>query len=414
LDGNGLEGIEFFYDRYLTGKQREVEIFRDARGDGFKTDSGHEAAAGSGGNLYLTIDQTIQYIAENALTETVDRYKAEAGMAIVMRPSTGEILAMAQAPLFNPNAYPRNDKSRWRNRAITDQFEPGSTMKIFSAAAAIESAGIHPNDIFYCENGAYRIGRNVVHDHKKHGWLSLQQIVKYSSNIGAVKIGEKVGPKRLHRTLKKFGFGEKTGIDSPGETTGILADYSRWSDIDTGAVAFGHGVSVSALQLVTAVAAIANNGVLMKPYIVARITDANGETVKRFEPEPVRRVISLETARVVKNILKTVVTEGGTGASAALDGYSVGGKTGTARKLDATGRYSNQHHIASFTGFAPADRPEIVVLVIIDEPRENYYGGVVAAPVFKRIAQESLNYLGVPPDTGATRFRVSISMGVRG
>jgi cell division protein FtsI (penicillin-binding protein 3) len=321
---------------------------------------------------------------------------------------------MAQAPLFNPNAYPRTDKALWRNRAITDQFEPGSTMKIFSAAAAIESAGIHPNDIFYCENGAYRIGRNVVHDHKKHGWLSLQQIVKYSSNIGAVKISEKIGPERLHRTLKKFGFGEKTGIDSPGETAGVLADYSRWSDIDTGAVAFGHGVSVSALQLATAVAAIANNGVLMKPYIVSRITDAGGKTLKRFEPETVRRVVSVETAQVVKNILKTVVTEGGTGTGAALDGYSVCGKTGTARKLDETGRYSNKHHIASFTGFAPADRPEIVVLVILDEPRENYYGGIVAAPVFKRIAQESLNYLGVPPDAGTTRFRVSIPMEVRG
>jgi cell division protein FtsI (penicillin-binding protein 3) len=413
LDANGLEGIEFYYDRYLSGSNRQVEIFRDALGDGFKKDS--TAADGhGGGNLYLTIDQTIQYIAEKALTEVVDRHKARAGIAIVMRPDTGEILAMAQAPLFNPNAHPRIKKSLWRNRAITDQFEPGSTMKIFSAAAALESAGIHPNDIFYCENGAYRIGRNVVHDTKKHGWLSLQQIVKFSSNIGAVKISEKIGPQRLHRILNQFGFGQKTGFDSPGETPGSLADYSHWSDIDTAAVAFGHGISVSALQLVSAVSAIANNGVLMKPHVVARITNAEGKTVKRFEPQTVRRVISAGTAQLVKDILKTVMTEGGTGTNAALEGYSACGKTGTARKLDNTGRYSNKHHIASFVGFAPADRPAISVLVVVDEPQGNYYGGVVAAPAFKRIAEESLHYLGVPPESGAIKFRVSVGTGVIG
>ncbi|MEJ2167554.1 MAG: penicillin-binding protein 2 [Desulfobacterales bacterium] len=324
-----------------------------------------------------------------------------------MQPQTGALLAIAHYPSVNPNSYLEYGRFRWRNRAITDPFEPGSTIKIFSAAAALEYGNIKQNDIFYCENGAYKIGKIVVHDIRRHGWLSLQQIVKFSSNIGAAKVGEKVGAKKLYQTFRSFGFGEKTGIDCPGETTGSLSYYSAWSDIDIGAVSFGHGISVSAIQLVTAVSAIANDGNLMKPYIVKQVTDQNGLTVKAFQPRQVRRAVSARTAGIVKKIMKTVITAGGTGVNAALDGYSVCGKTGTTRKLDEDGKYSDSRHMASFVGFTPADDPQIAILVVIDEPQEIYYGGAVAAPVFKDIAQQTLNYLNVAPESDKNKFRVA-------
>ncbi len=413
LDGKGLEGIEFYYNRQLKGAESKITVFEDALGRGFRSEN-RPLANNSGHNLVLTIDSNIQYITESALREAVDQYSAASAMAIVMQPRTGAILAIAHYPTINPNSYLAFDRSQWRNRAITDPFEPGSTMKIFSAAAALESGDIKINDIFYCENGAYKIGKNVVHDISKHGWLSLQQIIKFSSNIGAVKIGEKLGAKKLYQTLRNFGFGAKTGIDCPGETTGSLSHYSSWSEIDIGAISFGHGIAVSAVQLITAVSAIANDGMLMKPYIVMEVSDQNGQPVKRYKPQQIRRVISARTAGIVKNIMKTVTTEGGTGVNAALDRYSVSGKTGTTRKLDETGKYSDSKHVASFVGFTPAQNPEIAVLVIIDEPQEKYYGGIVAAPVFKKIAQQTLNYLNVPPEGDTTTFRVSVENKVNG
>ncbi len=396
LDGDGLEGIEFSYDRYLRGSAGKHTVFKDALGQVFNEEQ-KTVRHTDGHSIILTIDRAVQYIAESALEDAVKESSARSGMAIVMEPQTGAILAMAHVPFFNPNSYTDFNKALWRNRAITDPFEPGSTMKIFSAAAAIESGNIRAHDIFYCENGAYNIGRNVVHDIKKHGWLSLQQIIKYSSNIGAVKVSEKVGAKKLYMMFRKFGFGSKTEIDSPGETAGSLAHYRDWTSVDTGSIAFGYGVSVSAIQLITAASAIANDGILMKPYFVQAITDQSGEPLKQFQPQAVRRVITEKTALTVKTIMKTVTTKGGTGVNAALEGYTVGGKTGTTRKLDKSGTYSNTRHIASFVGFTPADNPRLAILVIIDEPKEQYYGGTVAAPVFRRIAREALNYLNIPP-----------------
>jgi cell division protein FtsI (penicillin-binding protein 3) len=413
LDGKGLEGIEFYYNRQLKGAASKITIFEDALGNGFRSES-RKLESNSGRNLVLTIDSNIQYIAESTLIEAVNQYSASSAIAIVMQPRTGAILAIAHFPTINPNSYLNFDRSQWRNRAITDPFEPGSTMKIFSAAAALESGNIKYNDIFFCENGAYKIGKNVVHDSSKHGWLSLQQIIKFSSNIGAVKISEKVGAKVLYQTFQNFGFGARTGIDCPGETTGSLSHYSSWSEMDIGAISFGHGIAVSALQLITAVSAIANDGNLMKPYIVKEISDQNGQSVKRFEPQRVRRVISARTAGIVKKILQTVTTEGGTGVNAALDRYSVCGKTGTARKLDEEGQYSDSKHVASFIGFTPAEKPEIAILVIIDEPKGIYYGGIVAAPVFKKIAEQTLNYLNIPPEGDTTKFRVSRNTGANG
>ncbi len=403
LDGYGLEGIEFAYDRYLRGSDNNFTVFKDALGKVFDEKQKNDGNT-DGHNIILTIDGTIQYIAEDALSEGVKEYSARSGMAIVMEPQTGAILAMAQVPFFNPNAYTDFNKELWRNRAITDPFEPGSTMKIFSAAAAIESGNVKAHDIFYCENGTYKIGRNVVHDIKKHGWLSLQQIIKYSSNIGAVKISEKLGPERLYSMFRKFGFGDKTGIDSPGETAGSLSHYKNWTTVDTGSIAFGYGVSVSALQLIAAASAIANDGILMKPYLVQAITDQSGQPLKQFQPQAVRRVISKQTALTIKAIMKTVITSGGTGTSAALENYTVCGKTGTTRKLDESGTYSNTKHIASFVGFTPADKPQLAILVVIDEPQGKHYGGTVAAPVFRRIARETLNYLNITPESTMKSF----------
>ncbi len=406
MDHHGLEGLEFFYDTYLKGHNSTRTVIRDALGRGVETGKASTKKI-SGNNLILTLDQTIQYITERALKETAAEYAAKSAMAIVMDPKTGAILALAQAPSFNPNCFQGFGRETWRNRAITDPFEPGSTMKIFLAAAAIESGLCDPSTIFYCEGGKYRMNRNVVHDTHSYGWLSLQQIIKYSSNIGAVKVTEKMGKEPLYHALRAFGFGEKTGIDCPGETAGVLSFYERWSRIDAGAISFGQGIAVSAIQLITAISAIANDGVLMKPYIVQAITDENGRLVKAFMPVKVRTVISARTANTVGRMMRTVTTEKGTGVNAALEGYAVCGKTGTAQKIDADGRYSKNNYIASFVGFAPERDPRLAILVIVDEPQGQHYGGTVAAPVFKKIAQETLNYIDIPVDNLNDRRRMN-------
>ena len=394
-DGHGLEGIEYYYDTYLKGSTCSFTVLKDAFKRGFDAEKSVMPDC-SGNNLILTIDYNIQYLSERALEEAAVKFNAESGMAIVMSPKTGAILAVAHYPFFNPNSFGEFDQNLWRNRSITDPFEPGSTMKIFSACAAIEFGGYSPNAIFFCENGKYRIGKNVVRDTHPHGWLSLQQIIKFSSNIGTIKVSEMVGPEHIYKTFRNFGFGEKTGIDCPGETSGSLSHYNRWSKIDAGAISFGQGVAVSALQLITAASAIANDGILMAPYIVQAITDQNGRLIKSSSPRMVRRVVSLETARTVKKIMASVTTEGGTGVNAALEGYSVCGKTGTAQKIDEKGTYSDEKYTASFLGFIPAEDPEITVLVVIDEPQGKHYGSIVAAPAFKRIAHETVNYMNIP------------------
>lgn len=396
-DGYGLEGIEFYYNTYLKGVNGRFTALKDALGHRFDAQKGM-APNYDGNNLLLTIDTTIQHIAERALGDAVAQFSALSGIAIVMTPRTGAILAMAHYPLFNPNSFKDFDRRLWRNRAVTDQFEPGSTMKIFTAAAAIEFTDAKSDTTFFCEDGAYRIGKNVIHDIRPHGMLTLQQIVKYSSNIGAVKAGEMTGSKSLYKTLRNFGFGERTGIDAPGETAGSLISYNRWSRIDTATVSFGHGISASALQLITAVSAVANDGILMRPYTVQAVIDQDGHFVKSLDPYKVRRAISSETAKIIKGMMKSATSSEGTGARAAIEGYSVYGKTGTAQKIDETGVYVEGKYVASFIGFVSAKQPEIAILVIIDEPQKEYYGGIVAAPVFRRIASETLNYLNILPE----------------
>jgi cell division protein FtsI (penicillin-binding protein 3) len=413
IDGRGLEGVEFFYEKHLQAESRQIQVSKDALGRGFDG-AAAETDELNGKNVQLTIDRNIQFITEKALEAAVTTHEAQNGLAVVMAPDSGAVLALAHYPYFNPNAFGEFQRDDWRNRAITDPFEPGSTMKIFSAAAAIDSGLVRADSIFYCENGTYRVGRNTVHDTKEHGWLSLQQIVKYSSNIGAVKVAETIGAKTLHHYLTAFGFGSRTQIDCPGETPGRLTNYKSWSAIDTGAISFGQGVSASALQLTAAAAAIANGGRLMRPYLVKAITDMDGQVVERRGPQTVRRVVSPQTARTIQKIMHTVTTSGGTGEAAALDGYTICGKTGTAQKIGADGRYAAGKYVASFLGFAPADTPALVILVVVDEPRKGHYGGEVAGPAFRTIAQESLHYLNIMPSHGMERLRVAIGDGVKG
>ena len=402
IDGNGLEGIEYYYEQALSGTEKKVVVLKDALGRGFaenqETKEPNHKSFNAGRNIVLTLDRNIQYITQTALEASVRQFTARSGIAIVMDPTSGAILALSHYPSFNPNVFEKYPRPLWRNRAMTDPFEPGSTMKIFSTAAALSSGICSPNTIFFCENGAYKIGGNTIHDTHPRGWLSLQQIVKYSSNIGITKVIEMVGADTLYTTLKKFGFGSKSGLDCPGETAGSLSHNDRWAQIDTSAISFGQGLSVSAIQLVSATAAIANDGIRMKPYIVHAITSQSGRILEQTQPEVVGQAVSPEVAAIVRRIMQTVVTEGGTGTSALLQGYTVCGKTGTAQKIDQNGKYSLGKYISSFVGIAPVENPHIVVLVVIDEPNGEHYGGTVAAPAFQKIAHETLQYLNVPPN----------------
>jgi cell division protein FtsI (penicillin-binding protein 3) len=396
IDDQGLEGLEYYYNEHLKSTVSKSEESRDALGR-IIASVPKNSKEFEGKNIVLTIDINIQHFVETALQSNIEKYSAKSGIAIVMETKTGAILALAHYPLFNPNVTDKKGQRLWRNRAITDSYEPGSTMKIFTAAAAIESSSSSIDSIFYCENGSYQIGKHVIHDTKKYNWLTLKNIIKYSSNIGTVKISTITGTKNLYDTFKKFGFSSKTGIDYPGETTGKLSPYKKWTKIDAANISFGQGLSVSAIQLISATSAIANGGILMKPYIAHSITDKSGHLIKRFSPTPIRRVISESTARIIKDIMETVTEEGGTGRKAGLNGYSAAGKTGTAQKINNKGMYSNVNYISSFVGFAPVEKPKITVLVIIDEPRKEHYGGVVAAPVFRKITQQTLDYINSPP-----------------
>jgi len=413
VDGTGLEGLEYYYNNELAGRSSQTTILRDALGRGFEKAEGSSATR-SGNNLVLTLQRGVQFIAEDALAATVAEFTAESGIAVVLSAKTGAVLALAHYPFFNPNAFDEFDRGAWRNRSITDPYEPGSTLKIFTAAAALETGRMTPDSVVYCENGRYRVGGNVIHDIKPHGWLSLAGVLRVSSNIGAAKIGDLVGAQELHRTLQRFGFGRRTGIDCPGESPGCLLPWQKWSKIDQWAVSFGQGVSVTALQLAAATAAIANGGTLMRPYIVQAVTDKNGRLIHRTEPKPVGRAVSEDTAAQLRRMMSQVVAEDGSGALAVMEGYSAGGKTGTAQKVDSGGSYAKDRYVASFVGFAPLEDPEIVVLVTIDEPQKSHYGGVVAAPAFKKIAEGALQYLNIPPGGGKGRLRVSAGHEVTG
>ncbi|MFQ5586138.1 MAG: penicillin-binding protein [Thermodesulfobacteriota bacterium] len=350
-----------------------------------------------GSDVILTIDKTIQYIAEKELKKVVETTGSKAGIAIVMDPNTGEVLAMANSPTFNANSFWNHRPNDWRNRSITDSYEPGSTFKAFLLAAALEEGVVRPNDIFYCENGIYRVADRTFHDVKKHGWLSVANMIKYSSNICAIKLGERLGGSRFQQYIDELGFGKRTGIDLPGEASGVVRRFED-SDVSLATISFGHGISTTAIQLVTGISAIANGGFLMKPYLTKAVASPDGTIIKENNPTVIKRVFSDETTVMVRNILKGVTQRGGTGEKAALADIEVAGKTGTAQKPDLiNGGYASGKYISSFLGFAPADSPRLAVVVLIDEPAGDFYGSTVAAPVFREIVKQSLAYMGVYP-----------------
>jgi cell division protein FtsI/penicillin-binding protein 2 len=391
LDNKGLEGLEMHYDSYLKGQAGWAVLLRDARSK--KLDIYEKMMMPRDGyDLVLTIDEVIQYIAEKELDKAYTTYRAKGASIIVMDPRTGQILAMANRPDFDLNQRQNLNSENSRNRAVCDLFEPGSVFKIVTASAALEENKVTEQDRFFCENGKYQIANHVLHDHRSHGWLTFKEVIEQSSNIGTCKVAQKLGAESLSRYIKLFGFGTKTGIDMPGEISGIAKDLKDWSKTSISAIPMGQEVGVTAIQLADAVSVIANGGLLMKPYIVSQIRDKQGQTIKTFSPTVVRQVLTPETSARVKKILIGVL-ENGTGKLGKLSDFTAGGKTGTAQKLEPNGSYSHDKFVASFIGFAPAEDPQLAVVVTVDEPRGNYFGGVVAAPVFKNVCSESLRYL---------------------
>jgi cell division protein FtsI (penicillin-binding protein 3) len=383
------------YDDYLKRDPEKILWGRDAKGNKlFLKDNLTREKNGKDYNILLTIDSRIQYLVETQLKEAVESKMARGGIAMVMDPRTGEILAMAQEPGFNPNIFSKTSLESKKNRAIADAFDPGSTFKPVVASAALEEGVIKEGDKIFCENGCYKVANRVIHEaqKKKHGMLTFREVLKYSSNIGSAKIGQKLGKEKFYEYIKNFGFGSKTGVDLPGEASGILRPVQKWTTVDAATIAFGQGVSVTAVQLISAFSSIANKGVLMKPYIVKGMVDQKGRTIREFKPTVVRQVVSAPTALKMCSILKDVVSASdGTGKNARIQNVSVAGKTGTSQKFDSSSnRYSTEKVRTSFIGFFPAEDPRVVIFVMIDEPKRDKWGGVAAAPVFKHIGEQIL------------------------
>ena len=399
-DSQGLEGIELRYDGYIRGETFSSVVERDALGRRVLAQGVEELQIPPGADIHLTLDTSLQHLAEKELEAAVAKFRAKAAIAAVVEPFTGEVLAIANYPLFDPNNVAGHSSQQWRNRAVTDSFEPGSTFKTVLAAAALESGLVGKEDLFYCEYGKYSYGGKIIHDTHEYGWLPFYKIIQYSSNIGVAKVAEKLKKERYFQYIEKFGFGRPTDIDLPGETVGLVRPAEKWSAVDLATHAFGQGIAVTPMQLVMAYAAIANGGFLMRPYVVRRVVGPKGDLLWENQPHVVRRVISEETARLLTSILKGVVSDGGTGIMAGVEGFEVAGKTGTAQKADpAHGGYAAKKGVASFIGFVPADDPRLVLLVIVDEPEMSVFGGLVAAPAFRNIARAALRHLGVVPDS---------------
>ncbi|MEK7827185.1 MAG: penicillin-binding transpeptidase domain-containing protein, partial [Thermodesulfobacteriota bacterium] len=395
IDATGLEGLELRYDRYLKGAPEKLIWTRDAKGKRlYPRVERPETVQKENYNLVLTIANRIQHLVESHLKAAVKNKGAKGGFAIVMDPRTGEILALANELGFDPNRFSAVNPTTGKNKAITDSFDPGSTFKPFLAAAALEEGVVKETDKFNCENGRYAIADRVFHEanRKRYGALSVHDILKYSSNIGSIKIAEKLGKERFSQYIRKFGFGAKTGIDLPGEVSGLLRPVEKWTRVDAATIAFGQGISVTAIQLITALSSVANQGLLMKPFIVRGLMDRKGNLVQTYHPSAVRRVISPETAKRLTAILTDVVgMEDGTGKHARIVNVAVAGKTGTSQKFDFARRvYSSERVRTSFMGFFPAEDPQIAILVVLDEPQRDRWGGVAAAPVFKNIGEQLL------------------------
>jgi cell division protein FtsI (penicillin-binding protein 3) len=396
-EGKGLGGIEQAWDAHLAGQEGRALVERDALGREVTGAPVVLKAAHPGQGVKLTLDATLQYIAEKEIDAAWRRTRARAAMAVALDPRTGEVLAIAIRPTFNPNAFSVASDDERRNRAVTDPFEPGSTFKVILAAAALEEGVVRPGDRVYGENGAITIANATIHDWKKYGWLTFSEVLQNSSNVGSIKVGLSLGKERYYKYISGFGFGTPTGLGLPGESRGQLRAPERWSGLSLATMSIGQEISVTALQIVSAFGAVANGGRLMQPQIVRAVLDGQGRELQGFEPKVVRQVISPETARTLTGIMTRVVSDG-TGHNAAIAGFEVAGKTGTAQKLDpATRRYSRAPGVLSFVGFAPADDPRIAMLVMLDEPKNEQWGSEAAAPIFAAIGREALRYLHAPP-----------------
>ena len=403
VDSRGLEGIEHRYDRYLQGKKNIVFLERDARRGILDPGDLGSVEGTRGKTVIVTIDRSIQHTVEQELARAVAGSGAKRGLAMVMDVESGAVLAMSQYPFFNPNSFTSSKPYIWRNRAVVDMIEPGSTFKVFTVAAALDQGVVTPDTCFDCEQGKYRIGGRTIHDTHKHGKLNVTEIVKLSSNIGCSKIAARLGKQGLYDFLRRCGFGSRTGIDFPGEKEGMLRDWHRWRDVDLSNISFGQGVGVTPVQLMMAYAALANGGYLVKPYLVQAVVNENGWKVyEHHVASGRRRAFSPKVARQVSAMLEAVVDDDGTAPKARIPGYRVAGKTGTSQKYDSKKKkYSRKNYLASFIGFIPAPEShgKLLVYVMLDEPRTSIYGGMVAAPAFSRIGQRLLAYLNVEPSS---------------
>lgn len=395
LDNAGLGGVEQVYNQKISGESGTLFLEKDSEGKPYE---GFELPSSPGQTIVLTIDQSVQYHTEQALARAVEKAHAKSGSAIVLDPRTGEILAMATVPTFDPNNVSASPDTFRRNWALQNIYEPGSTFKIVAFSAAMEKGLAKPDDKIDCQMGSITVAKRVIRDHSPFGTLTLTEALEKSSNVAAIKLGLRVGDQTMHDYIKRFGFGSKTGVELPGETAGILRPVSRWQASSIGSIAIGQEIGVTPLQMAGAFGAVANNGIRMSPHLVREIRMSSGASVYRANPEQ-RTVLTEKTATSLRGMLEGV-TLNGTAKQAQLDGYSAAGKTGTAQKIDPRTRaYSSTKHVASFVGFAPVNNPAVVIVVVIDEPAGAYHGGDVAAPVFRDIAEQILPGLGVMPDT---------------
>jgi len=408
FEHHGIQGVESSMEEYLHGQDGYRFIEHNRAGQEMVLYRGQERAPRDGYQVHLTIDLNLQNIVENEIDAAVREYSPQKATIILMRPQTGEILAMANRPHYDLNLRSEAKPEQMKNRAIIDMMEPGSTFKIVTAAAALNEHKVRPDTTIFCENGIWNFGGRPLHDHKAYADLSVQDILVKSSNIGAAKLAMSVGDQKFYEYIRRFGFGERTGIELPGEIPGVIRPPQSWSKISITRIPMGHEVGVTPLQMIVAMAAIANGGKLVTPRIVKSVTTEDGKTVTTFSPTVLRQVISPETAAQVGTALRGVVSDRGTAAAASVPGFSISGKTGTAQKVDPKGGYEKGKYVVSFSGYLPSDHPEFVGLVVLDDAKtskpELNYGGLVAGPIFARIAEKAARYLDLQPheDLGKT------------
>src|SRR5947207_3434614 len=401
FDHRGIQGIEVSMEEYLHGQDGYRYTERNRAGQEIVLYRGQERAPRNGYNVRLTVDLNLQNIVENEIDAAMREYSPNKATIILMRPETGEILAMANRPSFDLNLRSEAKPEQMKNRAIIDMMEPGSTFKIVAAAAALNEHKVRPDSVLFCENGRWDFGGTALHDHRPFGDLSVKDILVKSSNIGAAKLALSIGDEKFYEYIRRFGFGERTGIELPGEISGLVRAPRSWSKISITRIPMGHEIGVTPLQMTAAMATIANGGKLVTPRIIKSITSDDGKTISSLSPVVLRQVISPQTATQIGDALRGVVSDRGTAAAAAVPGFVIAGKTGTAQKVDPKGGYEHDKYVVSFSGYLPADHPEFVGLVVLDDAHtatpELNYGGLVAGPIFARIAEKAARYLDLQP-----------------